>query len=839
MSMLTRCVVAGLRGKSEGRRTQWVKVCPGALICLWLAWGEGQQAVVGGLDPARDARGLMRAPKTDLQEEFIWTMGDAAALHAAYQASVRGQNDKIAAHYFRREFAVAEVPKEATLYVAGPRSATVYLNGVKVLAFADDGEGKGFHVRRADVAGALRPGRNVLAMELVRGHSSLHTGAGPVINQVTYGEVLAVKIVPCGVGVAAAPLVVSDGGWKSTLAPATGWQEATFDDAAWKPVQTLGALGSRSDFLQWNADAGLYAWPGYAGIGPAMRTFWAAPVAVRDANGKVEGGALAALRDGKLEVLAGDAPVVMTLDFGKELSGRVRLVSSSGERAEVATSYGESYEEADGHAYLGVRGVDVPPDGTEYGPKSGFRYVRLTFPAHSRTMWKAIDVQGIAYPVTYAGEFESSDAEVNRIWETGAYTAHLCMQEDGVWDAPKRDRGRWMGDLDVTGRTIDSVFGDRALMEETLDAVIGEAPVTRDVNTIPGYSALWVTGLAEFDRHVGDKDFLLAQKARLLGLLTEMDGELGPEGLFVNAGKRKVFVDWSEGFSADSPEARAATHLEFCAAYQEAAYLLGEMGDAADAAVYGAKAERMRAAAQERLVSGGTFGDRWQENAMAVVAGVATPQQDEAIWTKVLAGVMHPAADAPGITPYYGFYVLEAMAATGHATEALGWMKSYWGGMLAEGATSFYEAYDPRWPKENFHAFLQADGKTGYYVSLAHGWASGPTAWLMEEVLGIRPTGAGFGTVTIRPELAGLAWARGAEPTPRGVIRVSVKADEVKLRVPQGTDATVVLPFQPAGGRVLENGRMVAAIAAEDGTRTQVELRKAGDYTFTYREASR
>ena len=73
--------------------------------------------------------------------------------------------------------------------------------------------------------------------------------------------------------------------------------------------------------------------------------------------------------------------------------------------------------------------------------------------------FSAIRLEGIYYPVQYAGSFESSDPLLNRIWETGAYTAHLCMQ-DGLWDAPKRDRGRWAGDIDVEGRVISTAFGD-------------------------------------------------------------------------------------------------------------------------------------------------------------------------------------------------------------------------------------------------------------------------------------------------------------------------------------------------------------------------------------------
>ena len=173
------------------------------------------------------------------------------------------------------------------------------------------------------------------------------------------------------------------------------------------------------------------------------------------------------------------------------------------------------------------------------------------------------------------------------------------------------------------------------------------------------------------------------------------------------------------------------------------------------------------------------------------------------------------------------------MAALNHRTDALEWMRKYWGGMIAEGATSFWEAYDPRWPKQDFHAHLEADNKTGYYVSLAHGWSSGPTAWLMEQVLGVQPTDAGFRTVTIRPDLAGLAWARGAEPTPRGLIRVDVQRDKVQVTLPPDTIASVSLPFAANQGQILQAGNVVPVVSAEAGSRSMVTLQNPGEYTFT------
>jgi hypothetical protein len=157
-------------------------------------------------------------------------------------------------------------------------------------------------------------------------------------------------------------------------------------------------------------------------------------------------------------------------------------------------------------------------------------------------------------------------------------------------------------------------------------------------------------------------------------------------------------------------------------------------------------------------------------------------------------------------------------------------MRRYWGGMLDEGATSFWEAYDPHWPKQDFHAALEADNKRGYYVSLAHGWASGPTAWLMSEILGIQPTGPGFAEVTIRPDLADLTFARGAEPTPHGLLRVDATPATITIDLPPATIARLSLPFAPTQP-VRQNGRPIHP--QPDNNRSLIRLDQPGHYIFT------
>jgi hypothetical protein len=266
--------------------------------------------------------------------------------------------------------------------------------------------------------------------------------------------------------------------------------------------------------------------------------------------------------------------------------------------------------------------------------------------------------------------------------------------------------------------------------------------------------------------------------------------------------------------------------------------MLRELGDSANADKYAGRAKDLHVAAQKYLLDPqtGAFGPRWQTNAAAVISGAATPEQYGAIWKTVLSQVGTGDTHGLIITPYYNYYVIRAMAEMGHRDAALKWIRQYWGGMVDEGATSFWEGYDPSWYHEDFHSSLQADNRSGYFVSLAHGWSAGPTAWLMEQVLGIQPTGPGFSTVDIRPDVVDLEWARGAEPTPHGLLKVDAKkGGPIVVDVPEGVKARVLVPVSGAGAQVLVNGAAATSTAEENAARAAVMLDHAGHYELTTR----
>ena len=73
-------------------------------------------------------------------------------------------------------------------------------------------------------------------------------------------------------------------------------------------------------------------------------------------------------------------------------------------------------------------------------------------------------------------------------------------------------------------------------------------------------------------------------------------------------------------------------------------------------------------------------------------------------------------------TPYMRFYELEALCMMGEQSSVLKEIKAYWGGMLREGATTFWEKYVP---SEQGTEHLSMYGRP-YGKSLCHAWGASP-----------------------------------------------------------------------------------------------------------------
>lgn len=547
---------------------------------------------------------------------------------------------------------------------------------------------------------------------------------------------------------------------------------------------------------------------------PVSRVVWQSAAGVTRAEGLVgrQPGQALLKRPSPPCVLApaanGAAGGGVLLDFGTELAGHVEIITArikSKEPPQVRIRFGESVAEAmaelggptnaqNDHA-LRDQIVRLPWLGkTTVGP-SGFRFVRIdnVDPKQPVQLGEVRAVLQLR-DVPQVGSFRCDDERLNRIWQVGAYTVHLNMQ-DYLWDGVKRDRLVWIGDMHPEVSTINAVFGFNDVVPRSLDLTRDVTPPDQWMNGISSYSMWWVLIHEQWWKHHGDRAYLAAQKPYLQALLARLAALVGPDGSEQIVGSR--FLDWPT--SANPQGVTAGLQALLVMTLESGARLMTELDDSTTAQLCSSAAARGRRFVPE--VNASKAGA-----ALLAIAGMRDAKETSESVLKV--------GGPTNISTFYGFYVLQALALAGETDTALDFISRYWGAMLDLGATTFWEDFDLAWTenaaridelvpadKKDIHGGYGAYCYVGFRHSLCHGWASGPTAWLSEKVLGVTVLEPGCKRVRIAPQLGRLQWAEGSYPTPHGPIR---------LRHERRADGTVHSQIDaPAGVEIVreEGGR--------------------------------
>lgn len=472
----------------------------------------------------------------------------------------------------------------------------------------------------------------------------------------------------------------------------------------------------------------------------------------------------------------GPTPPGVMLDFGVELHGGVQITVGmlpSHAPARLRVRFGESYTEAmsepnQDHS-VHDQYVFAPWCGSLEIGNTGFRFVRIDLvDAGSVLLLQGVRAVSLMRPIEQIGSFECSDDRLNQIWQTGARTVHLCMQ-DYLWDGIKRDRLVWVGDLHPETSVISAVFGEQDIVPASLDFVRDEFPLPAWMNGISSYSLWWIIIHRDWFLNYGRIDYLRQQRTYLLELLKLLRNHIDEDGRETLTGMR--FLDWP---TADNPVAvHAGLQAMMVLGMQAGTELCEALGHTNDAAACRSAIAKLQ---KHVPVAPGIK----QPNSLLVLAGLIDPIKAN---TDELA--RNPLS---GISTFYGYYLLQARAKAGDIAGCLDLIHTYWGAMLDRGATTFWEDFDLAWldnagridsPTPHGQKDLHADFGGYCYVglrhSLCHGWAAGPTAWLSEHVLGIQRVGIGFSAVRVKPQLGDLQWATGTYPTPLGPVRVSAE----------------------------------------------------------------
>ncbi len=493
-------------------------------------------------------------------------------------------------------------------------------------------------------------------------------------------------------------------------------------------------------------------------------------------------------------------------DFGRETFGYLRFKNVHGSGT-LYIYYGESREETmDKDHCETLDRIAVTEDKAEkvaatenkteeitVKDSKAFRFVYIETDGDVSFDSLTMDYEYSPQDKSKSGSFRCSDELLNRIWEIGAYTMDLTTREFFV-DGIKRDRWTWSGDAIQSYLMNYYLRFDNACVRRTIRQLRGKDPVTAHINTIMDYTFYWFKSVHDYYTYTGDICFVREIYPRMQTMMQYVLGRTNADGMAEGQPDDWIFVDW-----VDFPMHKRGTlcfeqillcksleTMKLCATILRDNPLAAPPQGSITAEEYDddvTKYSRLEESLRGKLKS--TFWDDGRKafmhaiedgtlnrqitkfpNMFAIIYGNLSDEEKQTVMKYVM---LNPEIERI-TTPYMRFYELEALCLMGMQTEVLDEIRDYWGGMIKEGATSFWEKYNP---EDKGAQHLTMYGRP-YGKSLCHAWGASPIYLLGKYYLGVKPTKAGYEEYEIKPVLGDLEWMEGDVPTPYGNIHLKM-----------------------------------------------------------------
>ena len=480
-------------------------------------------------------------------------------------------------------------------------------------------------------------------------------------------------------------------------------------------------------------------------------------------------------------------------DFGRECYIKLKIFGAK-VGSFIKLYYGESRAEALGGDDAIIADELAVTKDVHILPARGCRYVYLV------SEYNVGEISGLFeyLPLSKKGRFISSNETLNKIHKTAEYTLRLNSRlffTDGI----KRDRWVWSGDAYQNYFENYYTYFDEGLFRRTQIALRGNDPVASHVNIIVDYSFYWIIAMENNLLYTGDEDFIHKNYDKMVSLMDFCMTRLNKDGLIEGLECDWTFIDWSD---MEKHGALCAEQILYCTALGTMAKCAKIVGNS----VQHDKYKKLQKEMKEKIIKlywnkeKGAFVTTYHKgkpscevrrhaNIFAILFDLATPDMIEKIKKNVLYNDNIPQIT----TPYFKFYELDVLCKTGDFEKVLGVIESYWGGMLNEGATTFWEIYDPA-EKGDEHYDMYG---SKFSRSLCHAWGATPLYLLGRYCLGVYPTKKGYKEFEVRPQFCGLKNVEGIVPIKNG--NVYVKAD--------GGFVTVVTDVD--GGYFIRNGNRI------------------------------
>ena len=440
------------------------------------------------------------------------------------------------------------------------------------------------------------------------------------------------------------------------------------------------------------------------------------------------------------------------LDCKKEMMGLICLENCAGS-GPVDIWYGESREEALDKENCELTDRLILPQKSRPDVSKAFRYVLLR--AENADL-SAVEILREFHPQARSSRFSCSDPRLEKIYSIALDTLALNTREfflDGI----KRDRWLWAGDAYQAFLMNYYSFFDLKTARRTMIALAGKPPVLHFMNQIMEYSFYWIIGLYDYYMYTGDLFFLRRMLPTAKRIIEFSHTRKTAGGLLEGKEGDWVFVDWA---NLDNRGEVSAENIIYLKALDTVAKLCGLLGE--DASAYAQEYEEMRRKVFDVFwdesrgvfyysrVNGKLNRDvKRHPHIFALYFGLL----DEAKKQAVIRNVLMNDEVEKIVTPFMRFFELSALCLAGETDAVYREVLSYWGGMLDEGATSFWELYDK--DCTGVEKYAMYDRKYG--KSLCHAWGASPLYLIGRYLVGLRPTQPGYRTYELRPCLTRLA----------------------------------------------------------------------------------
>lgn len=388
------------------------------------------------------------------------------------------------------------------------------------------------------------------------------------------------------------------------------------------------------------------------------------------------------------------------------------------------------------------------------------------------------------YPVGDEGSFESSDKELDAVYDVCKHTLKICRQSLHL-DSPKhQELLACTGDYYIQTLMTAFTFGDMRLAAFDIKRTADWLTHNNGVMFHSTYSMIWFQMIYDVYMFTGDKSLIEYCAPAMRAVIKRFTGYMDESGVIQNASDY-MFVDWVvfEGYSMHHPPkalGQTVLNVYFYGALKNAVKLFSAVGDNGAAAEFESLSRSLKRAVNELFYDGekGLYFDGLPGETPE--GYYYLPQNTDikhfSYYPNILASLygLHddPAAllvrtlesGLARVQPYFMHFVLEAVNKLGLNDEYAMKLLSLWKPLAEECSKGLKEGWMAPEPSYSFDH--------------SHAWGGTPCWQLPRLITGFEMLEPGFEKIRLRPCLYGLERAKIVMPTPKGRIVCRLERDK-------------------------------------------------------------